>query len=393
MKTKTISKTENKNIIDVVNDFDCSTQREEYNKKFKEWRRRKDNPYAFNFRENKKETVFNDSRGFEKRSQVQEEKYAIRKIMYVIGVAMIMYMAFEHIFGKLIAEVLHLAGASISVSMISNTLYGNTTEVVSLLMLVSVLKYAIPAVYIQCKLKTPSRVGFMLRVNNSAEIINSIGLTLIACTLVCLPVAYSSDTTEIFEYFRSAESDEVDLWGQKEFVIYTVFTIVIFPILSEILIHGPVFAALRQFGDPFAIVVTTAFACLITKSATEVPAALIISVLSAAAMLRSGTIFTAIVVNIIYRMYYFTLIIFETSDSANMLLRRNLFMLIALVTGAFISGGIYLYRKLRKTRKPYIAHYNSEITFAKRLTIAAKTFPFLAIALVCVLEGILALVV
>ena len=129
MKTKTISKTENKNIIDVVNDFDCSTQREEYNKKFKEWRRRKDNPYAFNFRENKKETVFNDSRGFEKRSQVQEEKYAIRKIMYVVGVAMIMYMAAEHILGKLLAEALHLAGAGVSVSMISFRIVEPSCEV------------------------------------------------------------------------------------------------------------------------------------------------------------------------------------------------------------------------------------------------------------------------
>ena len=196
-KTKTRKKpVENgqRELVNVVEDFDCSTQSDAYNKKFKEWRERKDNPYAFRFKANLREKVFNDSRGFEVRSQENEEKRIIGRIMYVLGIAVLMYIVINTIIGKLFAAALGLLGFDVHLSIFSSALYGGVGSVVGTLLLISTLELLVPAVYILLKLKTPARVGFMSKLNSSAEILNAIGLTFITCTLVCLPTAYSSDT-------------------------------------------------------------------------------------------------------------------------------------------------------------------------------------------------------
>jgi len=95
---------------------------------------------------------------------------------------------------------------------------------------------------------------------------------------------------------------------------------------------------------------------------------------------------SAFIVRVIYKMYVFALIMFEGSNTANMLLRRNIFMLIALAAGVFISGSIYIARKIRKRNRRYIAQYHSDVSPARRLVTAAKSFPFTAVAIICIVE-------
>ena len=63
------SDSEEKKIINVVDEFDAAVHGSGYKGNFKEWRKSKDNPYAFNFEKNNKEKIFNESKGFETPSQ------------------------------------------------------------------------------------------------------------------------------------------------------------------------------------------------------------------------------------------------------------------------------------------------------------------------------------
>ena len=380
------TKQKNKDVLNVVEDFDCSTQNAKYNKDFKEWRKRKDNPYAFNFKANKKEKVFNDSRGFEKQLPEKAEKTIINRIMYIIGMAMLLLVVIDSIVGKFTVYILGVLGLDLHISILTSALYGNVFLVLVAFMTISVLKLLVPLIYVTKKLKMPCRIAFMSKVNSSVEILNAIGLALIACTVVCLPTAYSSDSKEIFAFVKSVRTD-VAMWDSTEFIIYAMFSIIVLPVLFELFIHGPIFTALRQFGDIFAIGVTTAVACFITRDFAEVPAVLIITVIAAVSMLRSGTIMAAILVNITYRVYSFALINLEVSNSANMLIKRNIFMLSTLVAGIVISGMVYLSYKIRKRSKHYIAAYSSGLSPARRFYVAARSYPFLAVVVVCIIDA------
>lgn len=380
-----------KDVLDVVEDFDYSTQNSSYNEKFKKWRKNKDNRHAFRFEGNKKEKVFNDSRGFEKRSPEAVEKKIINRVMYVLGIAMLIFIVIDNSANRLLAPLFRCFGINVHASMLSAAVYGNVTGVVEVLLLASALKIIIPVIYIQLKLKMPLSVGYMSHVNSTAEIVNSVGMALVACTVVCLPTAYSSDTKEIYTLFKSANAD-VSLWGQREFVVYALFTLVVFPAVYELFLHGPIFAALRQFGDRFAIAVTTVAACLLADTPSEIPATFLISLLAAVSMLRSGTIMTAFIINIIYKSYTFALIMFENENTPSMLLKRNVFMIAALVAGVAVSGSIYIVRRRKGRKLHFIAAYKSEVSPLNRGVIAVKSFPFAAVVMLCILEMVIGVV-
>lgn len=80
-----------KNIIDVVDEFDYSTQNDNYNDSFIKWRKNKDNPFAFNFSANKNESLFIEGKGFINDSFMASEYEIINRIFFILGTAMLLW--------------------------------------------------------------------------------------------------------------------------------------------------------------------------------------------------------------------------------------------------------------------------------------------------------------
>jgi hypothetical protein len=144
---------------------------------------------------------------------------------------------------------------------------------------------------------------------------------------------------------------------------------------------GASFTVLRQFGDIFAILITSLTAAVLTQDFRTMPAVFLITFVGCCGMLSSGSIFTAFAVNIIYKMYELTLSLIETDTSDNMPMMRNLFMAAIVLLGT--AGLIYFRFSMKKT-KLRLAHYSSSVSFGKRMMYATKTFPFSAVAILCV---------
>ena len=159
---------------------------------------------------------------------------------------------------------------------------------------------------------------------------------------------------------------------------------------AEILFRGAIFAALRQFGDIFAIIVTSVMAALLTQNFPDMLTVFFISVISSLGMLKSGSVFTAFAVRTVFKMYQLSIVIIEASTSENMFLTRNLFM-----TGIFILSTItviviYFTRKHKSNN--YLAEYNSEISLKERLFFSFRTFPFTAVAVVCIIGAVIKII-
>ena len=70
-------------IINVIDEFDYSTQNESYNRQFKKWRREKENKFSFRFSSNKNESIFIDGKGFVSENAVSAEKETpFKNILY-----------------------------------------------------------------------------------------------------------------------------------------------------------------------------------------------------------------------------------------------------------------------------------------------------------------------
>ena len=119
-----LTDTSEKNIINVVEQFDYSTQDDGYNQSFIKWRKNKDNPYAFNFKMDRRESVFVDGKGFESKSLPTAERNCVIKIMNVAGIAMLMWVVIDNIIGKAVISLFSFLGFDIHTSFFSTGFYG-----------------------------------------------------------------------------------------------------------------------------------------------------------------------------------------------------------------------------------------------------------------------------
>ena len=370
----------NRNIVNVIDEFDYSTQHDSYNEKFRKWRRNKDNPCAFNYAANKNEKVYVDGKGFIAHSVEEAEKDSLVHIFYIIGIAALIWVFTEDVAGKFGISLFSLLGFDIHTNFFNASIYGGSMEIVAALIVISVLKVVVPAIYAHIRFKLPGKVEIMGRMNHSLALVGAISMALIVCTANSLPIAYSSESREIFEYFLSVDAD-ISVWDQTEFLVYTIFDVLIMSILSEMFFHGAMFAALRQFGDPFAIIVTSLTAGLLTQDFRAMPVTILISFVAGYGMVSRGSVFTAISVSIVYKMYDLALLVLEADKTEKMPLTRNIFMMIALASG--IIGFVIFWIGFVRRKKGGTAKYSSEYSRWRRLGFSLRTFPYSAVILLC----------
>ena len=371
-------------LIDVVEEYDYDTQYEQYNRYYKNWRKNKQNPFAFNFEMNRRESVYIEGKGFKVPSLLDAESEVIGHIMHVVGIAMLMWVFIDNIIGKAAIQILGHFGIDIHANFLSDGVHGGPKEIVTFFIAVSFLKVIVPAVYMKKVFKVPKEVRFMNVLNHPADLLSAIAMSLSVSVVSTLPNIYNNTNSQLYNYFSTIDTD-VSAWGQTEFVVYTIYDIIILSIITELFFHGALFAPLRQFGDFFAIGITAAIAGLLSEDLSELPAAILITLVAGVGMVRSGSIYTAFFVRIIYKMYKLAIVIIETDTSASMYLDRNLFMLAVFVSGV---GTVLFIRLISEKRECYSKYY-SEIPESKRIRAAVKAYPFPVVACLCILAIIL----
>jgi hypothetical protein len=383
-----LTDTSDKTIINVVEQFDYSTQNDTYNEKFKNWRKNKQNPYAFNFKLNRNESIFVEGKGFETKSAASAEQDCIGKIMNIAGIAMLMWIVIDNIISKIVVSIFDTLGFNIHTSFFSTGLFGGSTEIITAIIIIGSIKMLVPLIYLHIKLKMPRQLEHMSTLNHASDLISAICMTMAISAVTSLPNIYSNRTWQIFNYFRSINAD-ISVWDQEEFVIYIIFDIIIISTLTELLFRGAIFSALRQFGDKYAIIITSAMAGFLVQDFREFPAAVLISAVASVAMLRSGTIFTAIFVQALFKMYRLALVLLEENSKDTVFLKRNSFILVVFVIG---TAGVFLMYMLKDNKNSKLAVYKSDISFKERMNMTCKSFPVPAVICVCLLSAFIKLV-
>lgn len=373
-------------IVNVIDQFDYSTQDEQYNEKYRSWRMRKNNRYAFTFEGNRKESVYIDSRGFVKKTAKETENNVLAKIFYTIGIGLLMLVVFDNVLSKLVIILLGRVGVNINSSFSSGSIYGGSWEIASVLMMIGFLRAAIPLTYFHVKFKLPLRNEIMWKMRKPGAFFGAVSMAFIVFAAANIPDAYSTEAREVFSFFAAGRAD-ISILDQTEFLIYLVFDVLIIPIITQLLFCGAVFAVLRQFGDAFAIVMTSLSAALITQDLRSMPAVFLVTAVCSYGMLSSGTIFTAFSINILYKMFLTAIAMIESVESPFMPIYRNIFMSAVLIVGGI--GFILYMRSCLKNSGSNLAAYTSEISFGRRILYSAKIFPYSAVAIICIVYAVM----
>ncbi len=385
---KTLTKTET-DVIDVAGEFDYSTQSDSYNACFSEWRKNRKNPYAYNFTLHKKESVYIEGKGFVSDSPAEAEAKTMSRLLSLIGITMLIIVIIENVFSKLFVAVLDIIGINVHNTFFNSVIYGGCREVAMVLVVITALKLLIPMIIVHIKLKMPLKCSVPLTTKNSLELIAAIAAAFIASAVLGIPYVFAEGNTEVYEFFRSYNAD-ISVWGQNEFLVYSFFDVIIVPILFEILFRGAMFTALRQFGDIYAVIISSVVSGLVMQSFTAALGTLVISVIASIGMLRSGSILTPIAVRVIYKMYIFTVSVLRMNEENVMLLEQGIFMAAVFVVGIVVLTLLLTKGGLKNTR--FFADYTCHISRKGHALVTLKEFIFVAPAVLCLLIALLSAV-
>ena len=371
-------------IINVIDEFDYSTQNESYNEQFRKWRRKKENKFSFSFSSNKNESVFIDGKGFVSENAVSAEKKILSRIFCTVGNAMLIWLVTDTIILKFLIKFFSIIGINVHNNFFSTGIYGGSIEIVISIIIVSLIKMLVTMLYMHKQFRVPLKVEFMHTMNHPSGLVTAISLALVVCTIINIPSAFSVETKEIYSFFRNIDAD-VSVWGQAEFLVYTIFDIIVISILSGMIFCGAMFAVCRQFGDLFAIIMTSVTAALLTHNFNDMAAVFLISAIGSYGMLRSGSIFTPIAVNVVYKMYILALTVIEVDPSVNMSITKGMFMAAVFIAGT--AGTIICFLHNRK-KDIKLAVYESEFSLGKRIVFSVKVFPYIAVGLICIVYAL-----
>ena len=125
-----------KTIIDVVDEFDYSTQNQNYNNSFIKWRKNKNNPFAFNFSTNKKESLFIEGKGFINNSADLSERETINKIFFILGISMLIWVLIDNVISKMFIGFLDIMEVNIHTKFFSTSYYGGSIEIVTAMIII-----------------------------------------------------------------------------------------------------------------------------------------------------------------------------------------------------------------------------------------------------------------
>lgn len=367
------------NMLDVTENFDYSGQSEEYIKAYKKWRKNPDNPYAYNYIRNSNEITFSDSEGFIRTIPEEKEREVLTRVFYIFGTVLTLYLFTEFVISRIIVTLLDLIGINVHNSFLNYSFYGGQAEIMTVMIIVTLLKFCLPALILHKTIKMPVKASFPCRLQSGKDLFFCISLSLLVSVITSISRAYSDTTKEYFSFFNSY-STEISLLNQSELVIYMFFDIVIVSIMSEILFRGIIFQTLRQFGDLYAVIVSSVFSALISHDISMMPAVFAVSMIASISILRSGTVFTAISVRITNKIYLFSLTIIELSFS-DMNIKRSYFMVICFLTSLIIAFLIWKTMDNKIVLKKNITTF---LTARQKITMIFTTLPTFTVIFLCI---------
>ncbi len=355
-------------MIDVVEAFDCPCQTRTYVDAYRAWRRRKKNRYAFAFTKHPKEASFAENRAVVNDSPTQAEKSALYRVSMLIGCVLIGYLVLENVFDKLLVAVLGSFGYHIELLYWGESrLYGDESVVFLVTVLVSVVKYLVPAALLMAILRLPLPVVLPAKFVHKSPVLYGVALTMIVSDVFGMLIAdYSS---EMNKYRLISDAVSINDHRIIQYILFSVFGL---PFLAELLLHGAMFQLLRQFGDSFAVLCCSLTAALLTHNVLDAVRMGLMYLLISRFMLQSGSFLTALLLRFIHEIYMFGLYYISTFGQAYSL---QWWITTLLPVGiGLIAGCIYL-TKRRKPRPELRREGNTYLNLYDRFSTWLSAFP------------------
>lgn len=277
--------------INVIEDFVYNSENQQYNKDFLHWRRHTKESFIYRFTDNAKESVYTAGGSGARQSAAFAEEKSLARCSELIGAALLVFLLIDLVGSPLLAALMNLFRADIRIDLLTLTMSGSQWAVFGVQGLITVLKYAVPAAMLMRMCRIPQSVCMPASPGALPEYIAAAAAGMIAAGI----------------YALTAQSEGVEmaqrLFTYKDMVavaFYSLFETLVGSVLAELFLRGTVLTLLRQFGDPLAILLTAAIAFLFPNAPADRLCEALVGLAAGYLMIRSGSLFKCVMLRITY---------------------------------------------------------------------------------------------
>ena len=277
--------------IDVVEDFEYDSENEQYNQDYRHWRRHTKAPFMFHFSDNSREHVYVDGAPVASMDAALAEREALMHCSTMLGAALLIFLLSAVLGSSLLIAAMKLLHIPISIDFLTFKMNGSQWAVTGVRSLCLILKYCLPTLILTRMCKLPQPVFAPAAIGAIPEMIAAVGAGMIIAAVYSL-AAIGTSTELSQRLFAYKDIAAIGTYG--------VFDTLAVSVLAELFFRGALLPILRQFGDPFAVIVTALIGFLCPNELPERICELLIGLSAGYLLIRSGSLIKCAALRIVY---------------------------------------------------------------------------------------------
>lgn len=305
----------------------------EFSGSYRRWRLDNKGRYGFFYNDIKNEYTYQDGRGFIRDIPEYSEKCVLSNVNRAISCIMIVYLLLNtlitFIFPALLSDTF---GVNIGVDYTRNNYYGDETTFIIYKYITGILKKLVPISLLGMITGMPLNIMIPIKTSNKELFSTAIPAALFiaaAGSVMMIPLK------NIFSYMHAGLDLNLPISADSSnMTLLIILSVLIVPVLSEIFVHGACLQLLRQFGDGYALMITSLITAVSSDDIRLVLFFFMISLAIGYFTLRTGSVITAIVMRITVSGFFYVQSFLGTIEDERMSsILVTLLILICLVMG------------------------------------------------------------
>lgn len=314
-------------MIDKAKERTYQNQDDEYSRAYRHWRSDTTNPYSFSYVRDTREHSYMAGQGFIKVDADIAESMTLRKCLGLVGLVMMIMLVFD--------LIIYMMCKILSPNDVCNVVYYSERytadhhySVLSALIYTffNIMKYVAAILILKLKMRVPNNVAMPNLRKRSYLNFNAVVIMLMVMVVTKLAGAGFS---QLLDYFN-VDSVYTYMFMDQSYpimIISFLYNCIIFPVLCEILFRGFIMQSFRQFGDSYAIVISSIVCSFSFYDITYIGYMMCCSCVLGIFTMRTGSLRTAIFMHVFARTFKYLI---------------ALMALISNTEGRFIDMVIYL---------------------------------------------------
>lgn len=346
------STNDNEYITDVVADFKCQNQDDEYLDSYKSWRNKENNTYAYKFKKDNREHTYMNGVGFVQSDPSTAESIALKKCCILLGITMLIMITIE-LLGNLYIKVNYKFIYNNIMTQINNNIYKNISfEVAIVLCIKESLTLLVPFAFFNAFAKVPLKVMFPTKMTNKEMLKSALPIVLFLFVIGKTVNIFLSSVLGLvniemtfFDYIYSTDKRAILLFAFTQIILVSVF--------HELFFRGLLLQTFRQFGDLFALVLTSSMGAIAFADFTLFGYYLFVGFAIGFFVLKTGSILTGMLMRITSRSMIYLIISFMIYSPKNIFkILDTVLCFLCLASGLCVLLKYISLKKYRLNLKP-----------------------------------------